>query len=167
MSLPTAVSGINDIARTLAALLRVLRRIPVFAEAIDRVERVLLNPVVVRLIRDPADPDLDKALQLYERRIPDYQAFEASDIIRWLRDDLIGRQQKAPPSTDWFLVAKYRRQLSGFILFHYFPRHRLAFVAYMVVANTPGATHTTVPSSRLKILEKRKLLRNRMSVSLE
>lgn len=171
MSLPSAVRVFHGIARILAALLRLLRRIPKFDEAIDRIQRVLLNPVVVRLVQDPADPDLDKALQLYEKRIPDYQAFEPSDIIRWLRDDLEGRKLKSAPSTDWFLVAKYRRQLGGFMLFHYFPKHRLAFVAYMVVANTPGAPPNAVSANLCgtvsRLLRTRKELRGCARLILE
>jgi hypothetical protein len=123
--------------------------VPVIDEFCDRTGRFLFNPVTVRLIRSPDDPDLDVALQqLYEKKIPEEQRFESSDIIRWIRDDLtVRRHEYSVRPTDWFLVAKFRRRVCGFVLFHYYPKRCIAFFAYMVILNTPGVPLNAVSTS--------------------
>ena len=138
MASPAWLKAVFALARAMGRVLSALRRIPLVDDLCDRAQRFLLNPIIVRLIRKPDDPDLIAALELYEKRIPDEQRFQASDIIRWLNDDRRTRRKSRDLPTDWFLVAKYRRRVCGFILFHYFPTRQIAFIAYMVVVNTPG-----------------------------
>jgi hypothetical protein len=159
MPVPAWVKAVLTLTRAFGRLLSVLRRIPLVDDLCDRAERFLLNPVVVRLVRKSDDPDLDAALQLYEKRIPDEHRFQASDIIRWLNDDRRTRRKSKDLPTDWFLVAKYRRRVCGFILFHYFPRTQIAFFAYMVVVNTPGIPLNAVSSSLCSMVSR--LLRTR------
>lgn len=126
-------------------MLGLSRRIPVIDDTITRLQFALFNPIVIRLVRHADDPDLDVALELYRKRIPDDQRFDPSDIVRWIREDERSRAAKGP--SDWFVVAKYRKQVRGFVLFHYYPVSRLALFAYMVVANTPGINFSSVSRS--------------------
>ena len=173
MPVPVWWKGLATAFRLVGRVLGLLRKVPVIDDAADHVQRRLLNPVVTKIVRDPDDPDLDSALELYRRRIPDDQRFESSDIIRWLREDRISRKLVSPNSrpTDWFVVAKFRRRVCGFILFHYYPSTRLALFAYMVVANTPGvpvnAVSSTLCSTVSGLLKKRKELRNFAGFALE
>jgi hypothetical protein len=159
MPTPVWLKAVFALARALGRTLSVVRRIPLIDDFCDRVQRFLLNPIVVRLIRKSDDPDLVAALELYEKRIPDEQRFQASDIIRWLNDDRRTRRKSKDLPTDWFLVAKYRRRVCGFILFHYFPTRQIAFVAYMVVVNTPGVPLNGISSSLCSMVSR--LLRTR------
>jgi hypothetical protein len=113
--------------RIAGRLLGFARRIPIIDEAVDRARSALLNPVVIKLIRRSDDPGLDSALDLYRRRIPDDQRFDPADIVRWIREDERSRAAKGP--SDWFLIAKFRRQVRGFVLFHYYPANHLALFA--------------------------------------
>jgi transcriptional regulator NrdR family protein len=159
MPVPAWLKAVLALTRALGRLLLLLRRIPLVDDLCDRAERFLFNPVVVRLVRKPDDPDLDAALQLYDKRIPDEHRFQASDIIRWLNDDRRTRRKSKDLPTDWFLVAKYRRRVCGFMLFHYFPRTQMAFFAYMVIVNTPGIPLNAVSSSLCSMASR--LLRTR------
>jgi hypothetical protein len=123
-------TGLVTAFRLLGRLLGLLRKIPLVDDAVDRAQRTLLNPVVVKLVRDADDPDLDAALDLYKKRIPDDQRFEAADIVRWIREDGDNRKANQAGPSDWFIVAKLRRRVCGFILFHYYPSARLALFAY-------------------------------------
>jgi hypothetical protein len=159
------------IARQIVAILRM---IPLVDNAVDSVQKKLLNPVVVRLIQDTDDPDLDAALELYRKKIPDDQRFEATDIISWLREDKISRAgiERDTTPTDWFIVAKFRRRVCGFILFHYYPSARLALFAYMVVAASPGSTSPNFVSNTLcsyvtKLLKTRRELTGCRGIVLE
>jgi len=153
--------GLAFALRYAARVLGLSRRIPIVDDVVTRVQATLLSPVVVRLVRRPDDPDLDVALHLYRQKIPDDQRFDPADIVRWIRDDKVSRASNGP--SDWFLVAKYRRQVRGFVLFHYYPSTRTALFAYMVVANTPGLDFDEI--SRLltkaiaRFLRRRKELR--------
>jgi hypothetical protein len=64
---------------------------------------------------------------------------------------------------DWFIVAKVRRRICGFILFHYYPLTRLVLFAYMMVANTPGtplnAVSRSLSAEVSRLLKKKKELR--------
>jgi hypothetical protein len=155
--------GVETAFRLVGRLLGVLRKIPVVDDAVDHLMRTLLNPVVIKLVRDADDPDLDAALKLYAKRIPDDQRFEAADVVRWIREDQITRHTSPGAPTDWFVIAKMRRRVCGFILLHYYPSTQLAFFAYMVVPNTPGvpfdAVSRTLSSGVSRLLRKRKELR--------
>jgi hypothetical protein len=116
-----------------------VRRIPAVDDFFDRVERRFLNPIVVHRVTDPKDADLFSALELYDQRIPDEQRFESADIIRWLREDR--EQQRLRPEggpRDYFLVAKFRKKVCGFSLFHFYETRSLIFFAYLVAAKGPG-----------------------------
>jgi hypothetical protein len=132
------LKAILALGRLVGALLALLRKIPVIDDLCDRASSFWLNPIVVRRIRRPSDRDLDAALRLYETRIPPEDQFQSDDIIRWVRDDLMSRSNRRDRPRDWFLVAKHKRAVGGFILFHYFPQRRVVFLAYMAVAKKPG-----------------------------
>jgi hypothetical protein len=161
--------GLETALRLVGRLLGLLRKIPVVDDVVGRAQRTFLNPIVIKLVRDPDDPDLDVALDLYRKRIPDDQQFEPADIVRWIREDQVRRQNNI--SSDWFLVAKYRRRVSGFLLFHYVRSAELAFFAYMVTANTPGiavnAVSRALASAVARLLKKRKELRGCRGFALE
>ncbi len=89
--------------------------------------------VSVRLVRDYRDPDVIPALDLYDGRIPPHERFEASDIMRWLRED-----------GNFFYVAKREDWVCGFALLHYHPQQRLAFVAYVVAEKGVAIDNGTV-----------------------
>jgi hypothetical protein len=81
MAIPVWWKSLETAWRLVGRLLGVLRKIPFVDDAVDRAQRTLLNPVVVKVVRDADDADLDAALDLYKRRIPDDQRFEAEDIV--------------------------------------------------------------------------------------
>jgi hypothetical protein len=163
--------GLETAFRLVGRLFGVLRKIPIVDDALDHLQRALLNPVVIKLVRDADDPDLDAALKLYAKRIPDDQRFDADDIVRWIREDQITRRTRLGAPTDWFVVAKMRRRVCGFILLHYYPSTQLALFAYMVVANTPGvpvdAVSGSLSSGVSRLLKKRKELRGYKGFVLE
>ena len=171
MAIPVWWKGIETAFRLIGRMLGMLRKIPFVDDAVDHLHRTLLNPVVVKLVRDTDDPDLDAALDLYAKRIPDDQRFESADIVRWIREDGIARRTSPGAPTDWFVVAKMRRRVCGLILLHYYPSTQLALFAYMVVANTPGvqfdAVSGTLSSSISRLLAKRKELRGYKGFVLE
>jgi len=136
---------VQSASKALGRLLGILRKIPLVDDAASRAQSRFLNPVVTRVIRDPDDPDLDAALDLYRKKIPDDQRFETADIVRWLREDADRRSSGGP--SDWFIVAKYRRKVCGFVLFHYYPSNRLAFFAYMVASTVVGLNVNAVSRS--------------------
>lgn len=116
----------------------------------DVARRRYFSQVVVRRIKDAADPDLPSALELYEQRIPDAQRFEAAGIVRRLSE---GR------ASDCFLIAKFRKKVCGFSLFHYYPERGLGLFAYMVVAKRPGIPSNAISQalmSRISYLVKKK-----------
>jgi hypothetical protein len=171
VAVPAWWKAIETTFRVAGQALKFLRKIPVVDDAIGHLQRALSNPVVVKLVREADDPDLDAALRLYEKRIPDDQRFEPADIVRWIREDQVTRRSKADAPTDWFMIAKMRRRVCGFILFHYYPSTQLALFAYMVVAKTPGvpfdAVSGTLSSSVADLLKKRKELRGYKGFVLE
>lgn len=168
---PALWKGIVAVFRVVGRVIGVLRKIPILDDLTDRVQRRLLNPVVVKLIRDADDPDLDAALELYRKRIPEDQRFEPTDIVRWLREDRINRKTNPSGPSDWFLVAKVRRRVCGLVLFHYYPSVKLALFAYMVVSNTPGihfnAASRSLSGEVSRLLRKKKELRGYKGFVLE
>jgi hypothetical protein len=165
--------GLQVAGRIAGRMFVIVRMIPYVDDAVDSIQRKFLNPIVIKLIHDTDDPDLDAALELYRKKIPDDQRFEATDIIGWLRDDQISRKgaERDTAPTDWFIVAKYRRRVCGFILFHYYPTVRLALFAYMVVAPSPGVSSNlasnTLCSFVSKLLKTRKELQGCRGIVLE
>lgn len=165
-----------EIGKTLTAafqlagrILSIARKIPIIDDTIERVRFTLLNPILTRLIRHADDPDLDVCLDLYRKRIPDDQRFDPSDIVRWIREDERSRAAKGP--SDWFVIAKYRKQVRGFVLFHYYPVTQLALFAYMVVANTPGVNFNSISRSLThaiaRFLKRRRELRGYRGLVME
>jgi hypothetical protein len=90
-------------------------------------------------VADCADPDIRRALDIYDRRIPEYERFEAIDIVRWLREGQEDRQAGKACAVDYFVIAKKEEKVCGFILLHYYPSAQLAFVAYLVAEK--GVAH--------------------------
>lgn len=88
----------------------------------------------VELVEDADNDDLHEALALYRQRIPSSERFEIPDIVRWIKEDSEQIQTGSFRPRDFFLVAKMNDQVQGFVLFHYFPKVRLAFIAYLVTA---------------------------------
>lgn len=124
---------------------RWLRSIRTVDDAIGRANRRWNNPVVVNILRDPADPDLRDVLELYNRRIPDGERCEEADMVRWLREDAARRKAlKDPPLTDWYLVAKYGPRICGMVVFHYSLPSGLALVAYLATDPIPKLPMTEV-----------------------
>lgn len=163
MAISVWLKGLGTAFHFAGRLFGLLRKIPVVDDTVDHLQRTLFNPVVVKLIRNASDPDLDDALKLYAKRIPDDQRFDGADIIRWIREDQISRRNSQNAPTDWFVLAKMKRKVCGFILFHYYPSAQHALFAYMVVANTPGIPFDAVSRSLTaevsRLLKKRRELR--------
>lgn len=94
----------------------------------------------VRMIKEHRDPNLDLALDLltFRRRhqIPANERDDAEDIRRWVREveeeTRIGRCNLK----DYFLVAKLKDKVLGFMYAHFYPRRGLAFISYIV--NNPA-----------------------------
>jgi hypothetical protein len=88
--------------------------------------------VQVKLIQDYRDEDLLRGLELYNRRIPEDERFEPPDIIRWLREGQEAEFKGVAEAGNFCVVAKKNAMVCGFVLIHFYPRLRLAFVAYLV-----------------------------------
>jgi hypothetical protein len=99
-----------------------------------RYVKAMPSPVAVDLVTDYRSPDVLAALDLYDDRIPEGERFEATDIMRWLREDQEQRELgiAADAPRDFLLVAKARGQVCGFALLHYYPIVQFAFIAYLV-----------------------------------
>ena len=137
----SVVGIVKETTDLFGQLAGVFRRIPLLDDFLDEVRRRYFSPVVVRRIKDPRNPDLPAALELYEQRIPDTQRFEAEDIVRWLSED---------KETDCFLIAKFHKKVCGFCLFHYYPARGLGLFAYMVVAKRPGIPANEVSNALMR-----------------
>jgi len=153
------------LARPLGWAASKLRSIPAVDDAFGRLQLGVLNPVIVRRVRNPTDPDLHVALELYESRISGQLRFQGADIIRWLADDLSTRSKDARAPHDFFLVAKFQRKVRAFVLFHYYPVRKIAFFAYMVVdRNVKGLPSNQLSNSLIsevrRMLIKDRILRN-------
>jgi hypothetical protein len=159
-------------ARVGARLISSLRKIPGVEVTLRYLEHSWFNPVATKLITHADDADLSSALDLYKRRIPDDQRFEPADIIGWISDDLVARRHLSPGApTDWFVVAIYKRRICGFVLFHFYPKVRMAFFAYMVVAHTPGIpvdiVSNTLCARVVLLLRRRRELRGCKTIAME
>ena len=144
---------------------RLLRTIPVVADFEDRLKQRWLSQVVVRRIRRPDDPDLASALDLYSKRIDGDFRFEAADIVRWIEDDFRRREKTADDPRDYFLAAKFHQKVKAFVLLHYYPRRKIAFLAYMVVDRNSAGLGLDELSIRLvekisSLLSHDRLMRN-------
>jgi hypothetical protein len=148
-----------EILRSLKNIINTIRRVPAVDDFFDRIEKRFLNPVVVQRVTDPRSRDLLSALELYERRIPDEQRFESADIIRWLREDRQQRRTRYGPR-DYVLIAKFRKKVCGFSLFHFYHTRSLIFFAYLVAAKgpgTPAGISESLIASITKLLRKKPL----------
>jgi hypothetical protein len=103
----------------------------------------LASEIQVERITDPNSDDLDAALELYGERIPESEQFEPPDIVRWIRQDLEQIERGVLRPRDFFLVAKVGGQVCGFVLFHYYPAAKLAFIAYLVAAKDQRSANVT------------------------
>jgi hypothetical protein len=121
-------------ARTVAA------NVPWVADKFARARQTFLSPVI-RRITGRRDPDLQAALDLYEKRIPDSQRFDSSDIIRWITES---------KQTDCFLVAKHNGKVCGVGLFHYYENKGLGLFAYLVVAKKIGLSGEQVSDRMMR-----------------
>jgi hypothetical protein len=138
---------LEAVFRAIGKVLSLARRIPIVDNWLNSIERIWLNPVVTHLVRDPEDPDLSGALELYTKRIPEDQRCAEDDMVRWIREDAEKRRLGNPALTDWFIVAKFRHRVCGFLLFHYSSAANLALIAYMVVGKTPGVQVNAVSAA--------------------
>jgi hypothetical protein len=154
------LKAVEALLKLMGRALSVLRRIPILDNWASSLQRTWLNPVVTHLIRDTDDPDLDGALNLHRKRLPEDQRCADEDIVRWIREDSDRRRRDANPIlTDWFIVAKFKHRVCGFVIFHYGSAASLMLVAYMVVENTPGVPVNAVSAALAS--QVRTLLRNR------
>jgi hypothetical protein len=162
--------------RPIGAIFRTIHRILTSIPFIDDLEARFrgkwLSPIVVRRIRRADDPDLQAALSLYEKRLDSDLRFQSSDIIRWVSDDARNTSTDGAATRDYFLVAKFRHKVLGFILFHYYPKRRIAFLAYMVVEkHTPGLGLSELSNALIAktafLLSRDKLLRNCQTLLFE
>jgi uncharacterized protein DUF4062 len=88
--------------------------------------------VTVERVTDVAKPSVLAALNLFTRRIPEAERFQPEDIIRWLQEDQKQQQLTGQGLRNYFMIARTRVRVCGFLLMHYYHRHRLAFIAYLV-----------------------------------
>ena len=149
--------------KAIGRVLSFVRRIPIIDDWLNSKQRVWLNPVVTHIVRDPRDPDLARALELYAKKIPEDQRCSEDDMIRWVGENAEKRRLGIAALTDWFIVAKVRHRVCGFLLFHYSNIANLALIAYMVVGNTPGAqvnaVSTALGAKVRKLLQREKELK--------
>ncbi|HKR12832.1 MAG TPA: hypothetical protein VJT15_12305 [Pyrinomonadaceae bacterium] len=84
--------------------------------------------------------DFHAALELYHQRIPHSEQFEIPDIVRWIREGSEQVEGSHLRNRDFCLIAKQNDDVCGMMIFHYFPKHRLVFIGYLVSASEYSAT---------------------------
>jgi hypothetical protein len=120
---------VSRMSSSVSAIARAAARVPRIDESLDRLRRRYLGSVVIRRTRNERDLDLSAALDLYERRIPANQRVESADIVAWVAER---------KDTDCFLIAKFKKKVCGFTVFHCYPRFRRGMFSYMVVDKGRG-----------------------------
>jgi predicted phosphodiesterase len=110
----------------------------------------LASPAVVpqlcvEQIFDAHSPDVLAALDLYTARIPENEALQTPDLIRFLREDQARLVAGLPP-LDFFFVAKREDRVHGFALMHSDQGRNLAFIAYLVAEKGVVVDDGTVSS---------------------
>ena len=170
------MEGLAVLLRPIVFVIRTVNHALTAIPVIDDLESRMINrwfpPVVVRRVVRPTDPDLHAALALYEERLAGDLRFEAADIIRWLAEDERNAIAGDSAPRDYFLVAKFKRKVRAFVLFHYYPGKRVAFVAYMVVERKASGLKSDELSQALvskvaDLLSHDKLLRNCQTLLFE
>lgn len=144
---------------------KVARKVPAIDDSLSRIQMGLLNPVGVRRVTEVTDSDLHAALELYDKRISDGLRFQSADIIRWIANDKKHALVGDTSPRDYFFIAKLKRKVRAFVLFHYYPAVKIAFLAYMVVdKNISGVPidqlSRTLVSHIAGLLRRDKVLRN-------
>ncbi len=100
----------------------------------------ITDQIHVEHVVNADNDDFHAALVLYHQRIPVSEQFEIPDIVRWIRES--SEQVDGSPlrTRDFCLIAKQNDDVCGLMIFHYFPKHRLVFIGYLVSASEYSAT---------------------------
>lgn len=107
--------------------------------------------VAVKRIQDPADPDVFRALQLYERRIPPTERDDLDDIVRWLQEIQAETKRGVCKLKDYFLVAHAGEDLAGFAYVQFYPTASLGFFSYLAVDDSvPEARYCRVSTELVR-----------------
>jgi hypothetical protein len=110
-----------------------------------------LRSVSVARIQHHADPDVFRALRLYERRIPATERDDLDNIVRWLQEVQDESRRGVCKLEDYFLVARAGGDLAGFAYIQSYPTASLAFFSYMVVDDfVPEARYCRVSTELLQ-----------------
>jgi hypothetical protein len=146
MDVAIVAAVIGAIATLAAAVL------PKIVEKIQqRRQEAAHRSVTVRRIQDPADPDVFRALTLYERRMPPSERDDLEDIVRWLREVQEESRRGVCELEDYFLVAHAGGDLAGFAYLHLYPAARLAFFSYLVIdEGVPEARYCRVSTALVR-----------------
>lgn len=132
-------------ALTAAVLPKILDRI--HARRREAAQRT----VSVDRVKDPAAPDLFRALMLCERRIPEDERDEPEDIVRWLAEVRDETRRGVCKLKDFFLVARAGSDLAGFAYVQFYPTRSVAFFSYLVVdESVPEARYCHVSTALLR-----------------
>lgn len=107
--------------------------------------------VTVAQIKDASDPDVFRALRLYERRISAAERDDLDNIVRWLREVQEESKRGVCKLEDYFLVARAGDDLAGFAYIQAYPSTSLGFFSYLVVDDgVPEARYCRVSTELLR-----------------
>lgn len=106
--------------------------------------------VTVERVTDPTTPRVLAALNLFTRRIPEEERFQPEDIVRWLEADQEQQRAGGDGPRDYFLIARTQSRVCGFTLVHYYPAHRLAFIAYLASEKEIAISRGTIAAQLMQ-----------------
>jgi hypothetical protein len=95
-----------------------------------------MRRIVVRKVTDPADPDLDSALDLYEDRLDENVRDSREDIRRWIGEGSYGRGTGPGTLTILVYLAACRGRPHAFFYGEHYHAQRLLLVSYIVARGT-------------------------------
>jgi hypothetical protein len=101
--------------------------------------------------RNPRGTELDAALELYTRRIPEDEQDSPADIVRWLHEAEEYGGSKKFPYREWFLIAKVNAKVCGLLYLTHYDDCKATFLSYLVADDSvPEAQHYAATSKLLK-----------------
>jgi hypothetical protein len=119
-------------------------------------ETQIRDRVSVRQVRNRDDEDAEALLDLYQELFPDDGTnYAAEEIMELLDDWSVTGEKRHVVAENIVLVAKYHRQVVGFILCHFYPERRKAIISYFGIdkqvaeARRTAATRLTARLHRI------------------
>jgi hypothetical protein len=109
----------------------IIAGIPVAVIAAYIWEKTIRDRVAVRRITSPDDDDVEGLIELYTELFPDEKTNYSGDfIVEMLDKDSEPTEARHVQAEDIVLVARFKREVVGFLFCHFYPARRKAIVSY-------------------------------------